>query len=850
MKKIWVVACMAICMQANMIAQDADIEPPVVTAEKSDTAETAISASAEKKSAYDELVTPDAESARGLMNIHKVKSAYYLEIPDSLLGKPMLLASRVSSISDNSDVIAGQMPNEPLMLEWSRDERKVYLLDAGRNAVCDSTESISKGFELNYAKPVMAAFPIKAFTPDSSAALINVTKFFCADEEYMSPFIPSTAYDSLFGIDRIKGSFKSDMSSILSFKAFPENIVFKTRMVYTVSDEPFTAVVTVSMARLPDEPARPRLADYRIGYFTDRFVKFSENADRSEVVRYIARWNLVPKPEDRDRYAAGELVEPETPIVYYIDDAFPEKWRKYIRLGVEDWQKAFEAAGFRNAIIARDFPADDPDFDPDDIRYSCIRYASTRVANAMGPSWTDPRSGEIIQGSVYFYHDVLKLLHDWRFVQTSATDPEARKKVFDEEVMGQMLRYVAAHEIGHTLGLKHNMRSSYAYPVDSLRSPSFTAVYGTTPSIMDYARCNYVAQPGDGVEWLLPPVIGVYDIHAIRWGYRLIPEAAAPEDEKPVLDGWIREKADDPMYRYGEQEIFTSVDPASQSESVGDDAVLAGMYGLENLKRTAENLVDWTAEEGENYDFTCSMYKEILRQFNRYMGHCMKYIGGNFLEYPVYGDGKPVFTPVDRRKQKEALDFIMESLMELPEWMLTPELLSVTGPGNDIVLDYQVSCLRKLMSRAGKVGSTAKYSDRPYTQYEYLNDLYRHVFGNTLAGRRISRQEMNMEHAFVCAAFAQLGYLDKPSSKGLAEQYDADDLLAMPCSLAEGRGQAERLHSLSVSGRENDLTVNTKEVYFGILENLEKVLERRVGSPRDEQTAHYAYLLNEIRKVM
>ena len=289
MKKIWIAACIAICMQANMIAQDADIEPPVVTAEKSDTAGTAASAPTEKKSAYDELVTPDAESAHGLMNIHKVKSAYYLEIPDSLLGKPMLLASRVSSISDNSDVIAGQMPNEPLMLEWARDERKVYLLDAGRNAVCDSTESISKGFELNYAKPVMAAFPIKAFTPDSSAALINVTKFFCADEEYMSPFIPSTAYDSLFGIDRIKGSFKSDMSSILSFKAFPENIVFKTRMVYTVSDEPFTAVVTVSMARLPDEPARPRLADYRIGYFTDRFVKFSENADRSEIVRYIAR---------------------------------------------------------------------------------------------------------------------------------------------------------------------------------------------------------------------------------------------------------------------------------------------------------------------------------------------------------------------------------------------------------------------------------------------------------------------------------------------------------------------------------------------------------------------------------
>lgn len=810
----------------------------------------------EKKS-YEDIITADAETSEGLMDIHKVKKTYYLEIPYALMGKPMLLSSKVSSISDNADVIAGQMPVDPLMVEWGCDEDNVYLLDADIKAICDSTQSISKGVALNYMKPVRESFAIKAVNPDSTAVVIDVSKFFCCDEEYMSPFVPASPFDALFGGPKLKGSFQSDMSSILSFNAFPHNIIFRTRMVYTVSGEPFTAVVSVSMIQLPDEPMRPRLADHRIGYFTNSHIEYSEDRDRSEILRYINRWNLQPKPEDMEKYMNGELVEPEKPIIYYVDDAFPEKWRKYLKEGIEDWQMAFEEIGFKNAIIAKDYPKDDPDFNPDDIRYSCLRYASTRIANAMGPSWTDPRSGEIIQGSVYFYHDVLKLLHNWCFIQTSVVNPEARKEVFDTETMGPLLRYLVVHEIGHTLGLMHNMRASYAYPVDSLRSPSFTAKYGTTPSVMDYARYNYIAQPGDGVEWLLPPRLGVYDKFAIAWGYKPIFEAETPEDEKPVLNKWILEKGNDPMYRYGEQEIFTYIDPASQSESLGDDAVKASEYGIRNLKVIMENLVDWTAKEGENYDYTKEMYGEVMSQFRRYMGHVTKYIGGNYLEYPVYGDGKPAaFTPVSRKKQQEALEFAFTQIAELPDWMLDKKILGLFDPQNPGIYDYQGNMIKSLLNTYPKVGYTAKLSDDPYTQEEYINDLYELVFDKTIRGKKLDRSDMNMEYAFVYALFDNLGILKDAGKKSFNNAgFAAEDIFAgtegWPCSHIECRAKAlEAAEALTASRKESDLKISAKEILFGTLLDIQKIVAKRAESSRGTLQDHYQYLLYEINDVL
>lgn len=348
-----------------------------------------------------------------------------MEIPVKLMGKPMLFAGRVAEISDNKDVVAGQMPQDPMLVEWSCDEEKVYLHNVISRSVCDENEPIAISMERNNLKPVIRAFPIKAFSKDSSAMVIDATKLFCADERPVSPFIPASPFDALFGMKKMKGVFKADLSSILDFKAFPQNISVKSRVAYTVNGTPFTAVVHLSMIQLPDEPMRPRLLDPRMGYFSDRKVLYSTEKDQSEKIAYVNRWRLEPKPEELERYKKGELVEPAKPIVFYVDNALPAKWKKYIKLGIEDWQPAFEAIGFKNAIVARDFPTDDPDFDPDDIRYSCFRYATTTVANAMGPSWTDPRSGEIIQASVYMYHDVLKLLHNWKFVQTAQVDPKA-----------------------------------------------------------------------------------------------------------------------------------------------------------------------------------------------------------------------------------------------------------------------------------------------------------------------------------------------------------------------------------------------------------------------------------------
>lgn len=810
------------------------------------------SSAAVGKKKYNDVITKDAVTEHGIMNIHKVKKVYYLEIPFQLLGKPMLLAGRVSEISANREIIAGQMPRDPLYVTWDADEDRVYLLDASGSSVCDPSEQIAIGFARNNLKPVYKAFPIRAVNPDSTAVVIDVSKFFCGDEKHLTPFTPSTPFDKLFGVSRLSGSFKADMSSILAFKSYPNNITFKTRMVYTVSDNPFTALMTTSMLILPDEPMRPRYEDKRLGIFSEGKVLYSENKDGTERMRYINRWNLSPRAEDVERHKRGELVVPEKPIVYWVDNAFPEKWRPYLKEGIEDWQLAFEAIGFKDAIVARDYPSD-ANFDPEDMRNSCLIYASVPIANAMGPSWVDPRSGEIIQGSVYFYHDVLKLLHNWRFIQTATVDPDARKEVYDMHVMGPLLRYLVAHEIGHTLGLMHNMRGSYAYPVDSLRSPSFTEKYGTTASIMDYARYNYVAQPGDGVTQLLPPRLGLYDYFVIKWAYSPIYGTSTAEEEKAVLNSWILEKSGDPIYQYGAQEVLSSVDPASQSESLGDDAIKAGEYGVRNLKVLMDNLIRWTVKEGEDYKYTEEMYNEVFKQFKLYMSHAVKYIGGNYLQNPVYGDGKPGFIPVEKSKQKEALAFVIGQVKELPEWLLKKELLTCFEPKNDAVHDYQMGVVRSLtsLSLLGEIGATAKNSSDPYTQEEYLDDLYNLIFESTQKGRNLSWGEQKMEYAYIHTLFGGLNLYEAEvtASKSLADDvFETERLSSAEYDELIRRSGTER--SVVASTKESDLKVNSMSIVYSKLEEIQKLINRKAKNSGKEMKRHYSYLNYELSKAL
>ncbi len=689
---------------------------------------------------------------KGLFNVHSADDKYLFEVPDSLMNREMLMVTRIAKTANGIGFGGGKTNTQ--VLRWQRKGKKVLLRVVSHNVVADTILPVHEAVVNSNFEPVLFSFPIKAFNKDTTSVVIDATSLFSTD---VKPLGFPQFYRSRYKISRMD----KDRSYIDRVSSYPENIEVRHVKTYFASKPPSNGSVgsisiemSNSMILLPKVPMKRRYFDERVGWFARGQVDYGLDAQRSKTVTYLDRWRLEVKEEDLAKFKAGELVEPKKQIVYYVDRATPEVWREYIKQGIEDWQVAFEAAGFKNAIIAKDPPSkeEDPEWSPEDVRYSVVRYLASPIPNANGPHVSDPRSGEILESDINWYHNVMSLLRNWYFVQTAAINPEAQTIEFKDEVMGRLVRFVSSHEVGHTLGLPHNMGSSSAYPVDSLRSASFTKKFGTAPSIMDYARFNYVAQPEDKGVALMPD-IGPYDKHAIEWGYRPILDKTAVE-EKATLNKWILDKADNPMYRFGHQQAGGVVDPSSQTEDLGDDAIKASSYGIKNLQRILPNIEKWTTKDGENYDEMATMYGQILSQFNRYMGHVTANIGGVYEYYKTSDQEGVVYTHVAKSHQKNALKLINKELFSTPTWMIDKNIYAKTQFSGSIekIGSVQTRTLNNILDSgrmARMIENQTMNGAKAYSLVAMFSDLRRGVWSELYTGKTIDTYRRSLQRAHI-----------------------------------------------------------------------------------------------------
>jgi len=691
-----------------------------------------------------------AKADSGLFPTYKVDGKYYFEIPDSLLSREMLVVTRFVKTPAGLKTFGQQYGGEEVndqVWKWERHDKQVFIRVPSYSVRADSTSDMYQSVKNSNLDAVLAAFDIKAYNKDTTGVLVDVTDMYNGDVAAIS--LP----------DNIKKAYKvsaldNSRSYIDTIKSFPINVEVRTLKTYRSSESPtdntnaaLTFELNTSMLLLPKTPMKARLMDERVGFFGQSQTDYGTDAQKAKVTAYIHRWRLEPK--DEAAYSRGELVEPKKQIVYYIDPATPKKWVPYLIAGVNDWNKAFEAAGFKNAIVGKVAPTakEDPEFSPEDARYSVVRYFASDVQNAYGPHISDPRSGEILESHVGWYHNVMSLLRNWFFIQTAAVNPNVRNPQFTDTQMGELIRFVSSHEIGHTLGLPHNFGSSYAYKVDSLRSKTFTATHGTAPSIMDYARFNYIAQPGDGVTHLYPQ-IGEYDLWSVKWGYSYFPGKKSPEQEKVLLDVWTKANAGNPLYYFGRQ--GTSIDPRLQNEDLGDNAMKASTYGIANLKRIIPNIEKWTFQKGEDFDDVQTLYNEVIGQYNRYVGHVTMNVGGMNENFKTYDQTGPVYGFVNKGLQHDAVVFLNTQVFKTPSWLIYAPALSKFDNGVVInrIKAVQVNALGNLLnpSRLARMfDNEAKNNATAYTVANLFTDLRTGVF---LAGKPDQFQR-NLQRAYV-----------------------------------------------------------------------------------------------------
>lgn len=759
--KIAVLTCLIICLslslaQAQKKGEKIKEEPKQEQSDKDGT------------KPYTEVITGDAVTEEGLFTVHRVGEKDYFELPNELLEKEILVVSRISGHVKGLNFGGAGMKSRPQqVIRFQKVNDKILMRSVSYNNIAEEDTPIYTSVVNNNFEPVIIAFPIAAYSTDSASSVIEVSPLFTTDVEMIGAL--NSSQRKQFKIKNLD----TKRSLITGIDAYPENVLVKHILTYSgdsLPDSQITGTLSIGMTQsfilLPENPMEPRFYDERVGYFSLQQIDYGADEQKAAKRRLITRWRLEPK--DWDAYMRGELVEPVKPIVYYIDAATPEKWKKHIKMGVDDWQKVFEKAGFKNAIRGEYAPTEeeDPDWTPEDVRYSVIRYIATDIQNAQGPHVHDPRTGEILESDILWYHNIMNLLRNWYFIQTAAVNPKAQSVKFEDEIMGQLIRFVSAHEVGHTLGLQHNMGSSVGYQVDSLRSPSFTNTHGTAPSIMDYARFNYIAQPGDGVTNFYPQ-IGEYDDWSIEFGYRRLGKNVTVEEEESEINKWILAKAGKPEFRFGSQQRRV-VDPTSQTEDLGHDAIMASDLGILNLKRIKNNLLDWGTEDGKDYSNLEELYNVMIGQFSRYMGHVSSNIGGIEGYYKTTDQEGAVYIHTSKEKQERAIDFMDRQLFQTPNWMIDTKILDRIEPSGNVerIGEVQSRFLKYILDEDRLLRMIENETDNDKEAYiisDLMYDLQESIWTELKSGKAIDVYRRNLQKVHI-ESLESLLYLKNPKS--------------------------------------------------------------------------------------
>jgi len=726
-------------------------------------------------SAYDQIVTPKTISKKGLFSIYNNNDKYYFEIPDSLLGRQLLLTTWLVKVPGGSPKFGGEVMNNRV-ITFEKERGKIALKVVTTVKEADSTEAISTAVKNSNVNPLAMLFDIKARGANGKSSVIDATDFLQKENSFT--ILNSEVKNSLS-----LGAIAQDRSYVKSIAAYPINVEVKMLRTYSASaaggkapigrpaPAPLEAAkvggavtleISTSILLMPEKPMMPRRFDARVGYFAGAYNEFGDDQQKIDTKVYVIRQRLEPKPEDIEKYKRGELVEPKEPIVYYVDPATPKQWRPYIIAGINDWNEAFKSAGFKNAIIGKEWPENDTTMSLEDARYRIIRYFPSDVANAYGSSTVnDPRSGEILRSYVGWYHNVMSLVHDWYMVQCSPNDPRARTMKFSDTLMGTLIRFVSSHEVGHTLGLRHNMGSSSLTPVEKLRDKKWVEAHGHTNSIMDYARFNYVAQPGDSIgEAGLMPRINDYDKWAIKWGYAWT-EAKDDDADRKIVSQWVVDslKANPRLWFGGEG---MNNDARCQTEDLGDNSMKANEYGIKNLKFVIAHLPEWTKEDNDLYVNLRTMYSQVIMQYMRYALHVAKNVASTYETFKTVEQPGNVYAPAPKAVQKEAVVFLNKEVFTTPEWLLDNNILNkISNPVRlGSVGTVQARVLDQLLS--DRVYNTLLMHERRfgkdscYTMVEMLNDVKAGVWSELKTKKPIDIYRRAIQKNYIMDMFASI----------------------------------------------------------------------------------------------